>query len=432
MVSAVILAAGKGTRMVSNTPKVLHPVLGQPLLGYVLEAVEAGGCTERVVVIGYGKEQVREVFQDRGVTWAEQDNQRGTGDAASIGVERVVELLESSKASPGTESQKVLILNGDLPLIRAETIQTLIERHDSAGVGVTILGCLRADPSGYGRIVREGGRADGKFEAIVEHGDADEAVLAIREVNVGVYLFDLEVFRSAFARTGTDNAQGEYYLTDVVTEAAAAGHGVGIFSISDEAEVAQVNSRSDLAEVSGLLRRHILDELMANGVTIDDPDTTYVEKGVRIGQDCRILPFTYIHHGVEIESGTEVGPFSRLRVGTILRSGSSVGNFVEIKNSDIGSGTKVRHLSYVGDADVGDHVNVGAGTVFANYDGKKKHKTTVEEQVLIGSGTILIPPLKLGRGCKTGAGAVVTRGNDVPDGVVVVGVPARPLPVRET
>ena len=204
-----------------------------------------------------------------------------------------------------------------------------------------------------------------------------------------------------------------------------------IVAITDEVEIAQVNSRMELAAVSQLVRWQILEDLMANGVTIDDPDTTFVEKGVRIGKDSRILPFTYIHSGVEIESNCEVGPFARLRVGTTLREGAIIGNFVEIKNSDIGPRTKARHLTYIGDATVGGDVNVGAGTVFANYDGKKKHKTIVEEQVFIGSGTILIPPLKLGKRSKTGAGAVVTRGKDVPDDGIVVGVPAKPILTRE-
>jgi bifunctional UDP-N-acetylglucosamine pyrophosphorylase/glucosamine-1-phosphate N-acetyltransferase len=437
--ASVILAAGKGTRMVSEIPKVLHPVLGVPMLDYVLETAERAGCDPRIAVIGYGRDQVQTKFAGRAVEWAIQDEQRGTGHAAAMGVAKFRETLgkaadsNAAKESPSQagQSSRVLILNGDLPLLRTETVETLFARHEKEGAGVTVLTCLKSDPSGYGRIVREKRAPDGKFESIVEEKDADAEVRALREVNVGVYLFDLEVFERCYERINCDNAQGEYYLTDVVVEAARGGEGVATVTITNELEIAQVNSRKELAAVSQLVRQQILDDLLDHGVTIDDPATTYVEKGVRIGKDARILPFTYIHSGVEIESNCEVGPFARLRVGTTLRDGASVGNFVEIKNSDIGRRTKARHLSYIGDASVGPDVNVGAGTIFANYDGKKKHKTIVEERVFIGSGTILIPPLKLGKRSKTGAGAVVTRGKDVPDDGVVVGVPAKLIRSRE-
>ena len=425
--ASVILAAGKGTRMVSEMPKVLHPLLGVPMLDYVIETSEHAGCDPCVAVVGYGRDQVEAKFANRGVEWAIQDEQKGTGHAAAIGVAKVRECLGES----ANDKTRVLILNGDLPLLGRATVESLLTRHEEEGAGATVLTCVKSDPSGYGRIVRENRSTDGKFEAIVEQKDADDEVLAIPEVNVGIYVFDLEVFERCYERIDCNNAQGEYYLTDVVVEASRGGEGVATLPITNETEIAQVNSRRELAAVSQLVRERILGDLMGRGVTIDDPATTYVEKGVTIGKDTRILPFTYIHSGVEIEPNCEVGPFARLRVGTTLREGASIGNFVEIKNSDIGPRTKARHLSYVGDASVGRDVNVGAGTIFANYDGKKKHQTIVQERVFIGSGTILIPPLKLGKGSKTGAGAVVTRGKDVPDDGVVVGVPAKPIPTRE-
>lgn len=415
MLVSVILAAGKGTRMRSDLPKVLHPLLGAPLLEHVMDSAEPLGPAERVVVVGYARERVIAAFPSRGVTWAIQEEQLGTAHAAHCGVEAL------KAADPATS---VLVLNGDLPLLRTETLEALLAEHRKATADVSILTCVLADAYGYGRIVRG---ADGRVRNIVEEKDADPATRAIREANVGIYVFQLGVFRELYKKIGRQNAQGELYLTDVVVQAAQAGRKVATHSVVNEAEVAQVNSRAELAVASRLLRDRILDAYLLSGVTIDDPASTYIEKGVKIGADSHIFPFTVIHRGVEIGAGCEVGPFAHLRAGTRIADGGSIGNFVEVKNSSIGARSKVRHLAYVGDGEVGSEVNLGAGTIFANYDGKKKHKTVVKDNAFVGSGTVLVAPVTIGKGAVTGAGAVVLRNRDVPDGGVVAGVPARAL-----
>lgn len=415
---SVILAAGKGTRMVSEMPKVLHPLLGAPLLEYAVEKVEDLGCEPRVVVVGYGKESVEAALPDRGLVWAHQDEQLGTGHAAATGVEKL------------PEAGDVLILNGDLPVLRIETLRELVETHQRERAALTVLTCEKSDPRGYGRIIRSD--PGGAVVDIIEEKDADEETRKLREINVGVYVFSLPVFRECYGRIDRDNAQNEYYLTDVVVQAARGGHRIRTVTTREEWEIEQVNSRREMASVSRLVRRQILDALMDQGVTIDDPDSTFVEKGVKIGKDSRILPFTHISRGVEIEDGCEVGPFTRLRPGTVLRRGASIGNFVEIKNSDFGPASKARHLTYIGDTSIGAGVNFGAGTIVANYDGRKKHRTQVDDGAFIGCGTVLVAPVRVGRNSVTGAGAIVTHGRDVAEGEVVVGVPARPLRKRSS
>jgi len=414
MAMSVILAAGKGTRMKSEQPKVLHRLMGGPILEYVLEKVEALGCDPRVVVVGYLHEKVEAEFPDRGIHWALQEKQLGTGHAARVGIDSV----------PGYQGD-VLVLNGDLPLLEESTLRGILQHHTSAGADVTALTCHMKDPTGYGRIIRDPEK--GTLRDIREEKDTDESTRAIHEANVGTYVFRASTFQEAFQRTGTENKQGEYYLTDVVVEAARMGARVETFSIDDGPQIAQVNSRRQMAEVGALIRRRLLDEYMDSGVTIDDPLTTYIEKGVRIGRDSRIFPCTHIERGVQIGEGCEVGPFTHLRPGTNLEEGASIGNFVEIKASQIGPGTKVRHLSYVGDASVAEGVNIGAGTIFANYDGKKKNRTIVKRGAFIGSGTVLVAPVTVGEEAVTGAGAVVTKNHDVPDRDIVVGMPARSL-----
>jgi bifunctional UDP-N-acetylglucosamine pyrophosphorylase/glucosamine-1-phosphate N-acetyltransferase len=423
MLVAMILAAGKGTRMRSRLPKALHPLLGVPLLEHLLEKVEVLGEAAppphlRVVVVGHGRDEIQRAFAGRGVVWAVQEEQLGTAHAVHCGIQAVSREIE---AAPGAD---VLVVNGDLPLLRLETLQGLLAAHRQGGAEVSILTCAKTDPTGFGRIVRDG---RGAVAGIIEEKDADERTRSIREVNVGVYVFRAAAFREFYARIGRDNAQGELYLTDVVVLAARAGRKVATHAVAAETETAQVNSRAEMATAAALLRDLILDGHMARGVTIDDPRTTYIEKGVEIGEDTRILPCTFIQRGVEIGRGCEVGPFTHLRAGTRLADGSSIGNFVEIKNTAVGRGTKVRHLSYLGDGVVGAGVNVGAGTIFANYDGKVKATTVVKDRAFIGSGTVLVAPVTVGEAATTGAGAVVLRNRNVPDGGVVVGVPARPL-----
>ncbi len=420
---SVILAAGKGTRMKSDLPKVLHPLNGAPILEHVLDACAALHPDCQVVVVGYGHEKVESSFEGREISWAHQTDQRGTGHAAAVGVEAAREFIDSHPDAG------ILILNGDLPLLGEHTLKSLVDlvRGDDLaddGADLAILTCKKQDPSGYGRIRRAPG---GDLVDIVEQDDADEKTLAIPEVNVGTYFFRAAIFGEFVAQITGNNAQGELYLTDVVVKAAHAGKKVATLEVEDEDETRQINSRSELAQVSQIVRARILERLMEEGVTIVDPSTTHIEVGVTIGMDTTVHPFTVIRRGVAIGPSCEVGPFCQLRPGTSLAENVKVGNFVEVKNSEIGAGSKAPHLAYVGDGTVGRNVNLGAGTIFANYDGREKHRTTVKDNAFVGCGSVLVAPVTIGRNSVTGAGAVVLRNRDVPDGQTVVGVPARNL-----
>jgi len=426
---SIILAAGKGTRMRSNVPKVLHPLLGAPLLEHVLRASsglasDAGAdSSQRVVVVGYGREEIRSAFasyeKHEPLTWAVQDEQRGTGHAAAVGV---VEVSRQLDASPDAA---LLVLNGDLPLLRPDTLRALWSKFKTENADVALLTCTASNPHGYGRIVRR----EGLFCSIIEERDADETARRSNEINVGTYLFRARDFRHYIDKITPSNAQGELYLTDVVTKASEDGKKIVTHTVDDEREIAQVNDRRDLANAQQILRSRLLDEYMTAGVTIVDPVTTYIELDVAIGKDTIIHPFTHIERGIRIGEGCQIGPFCHLRPGTMLHDRVKAGNFVEIKNSSIGQGTKVPHLTYVGDGDIGETVNVGAGTIFANYDGatRSKSRTALGDGVFIGSGTILVAPVTLAQGSSTGAGSVVLRNHDVAKGEVVVGVPARPI-----
>ena len=434
MLVPVILAAGKGTRMRSRLPKVLHALLGQPLLEHVLETVaavqELDGKTTHpataVVVIGHERERIEKTMADADVRWAYQDEQLGTGHAAHVGVEAAAE---------GEADGTLLILNGDLPLLTSETLHALLESHRSAGAAVSLLTCEIEDPTGYGRVVRAEPTSSGErgvLRGITEEKDADAVTRQIREINVGTYVFELAAFRKYYERIDSNNAQGELYLTDVVARAAEDGCVIATHTVADAREIAQVNDRVELSAAVELMRRQVLEEHMLAGVTIDDPTTTYIERGVTIGADTRILPFTVICRGVSIGEDCEIGPFTHLRTGGRFESGAAIGTFVEIKNTTVGAGSKVRHLSYLGDGDVGQNVNVGAGTIFANYDGNAKHRTVVKDGAFLGSGTVLVAPVTVGARAATGAGSVVLKNQDVCDDDVVAGVPAKPLRRRAT
>lgn len=419
--TVVVLAAGKGTRMKSPGPKVLHPLCGRPMIGWVVDLAAALDPERIVVVVGSGAESVGDAARreagGREVVTVVQEPQRGTGHALQVA---------AGELGP---AERVVVLYGDMPLLRPGSLVALVEAHRAAGPGATALLTARVgDPFGYGRIVRG---EDGAFRAIVEERDATPDQRAIGEINVGVYCFDGRALEKDLPRLRADNAQAEYYLTDLPAMAHAEGRPVVPVELGDAEEGSGVNTLAQLAEVRRALQMRILEEHLANGVLIEDPATTYVEHGVEIGPGTHVLPCTVIHSGVTIGAGCEVGPFTHLRSGTVLRDGAEVGNFTECKNSTLGEGSKAKHLSYLGDTQVGSRTNIGAGTIFANYDGRAKHPTRVGDDVFVGSGTIVVAPNELPDGSTTGAGAVVTRSARMAPGDVYVGMPARKFAGRE-
>lgn len=439
-VRAVVLAAGKGQRMHSDLPKVLHPVCGQPLLVYVLDALAAAGVARPIIVIGHGADAVRELVANR-AEFVEQHEQLGTGHA-------VVQALPLINGPP----DPILVLYGDTPLLDAGTITRLVELHRASGATATMLTAELADPIGYGRVVR---RPDGVVTRIVEEADATPEEARIREINAGTYVFEPRALREGLDALRPTNAQGEYYLTDTMGWLLSKGRRVEAL-MADAEQTMGINSRRELAAVEAVMRRRILDRLMDAGVTVVDPAATYVHATVRVGRDTVIHPQSHLEGttvvgagctigpqahvvdtaladrvrvvastviGSEVGEGTSIGPYSRLRPGSRIGRFVEIGNFAEIKNATVGDHTKIHHQSYIGDATLGERVNIGAGTVTCNYDGRRKHHTVIEDEAFIGSDTMLIAPIRVGRGAVTGAGSVVNK--DVPPGGVAVGVPAR-------
>jgi bifunctional UDP-N-acetylglucosamine pyrophosphorylase/glucosamine-1-phosphate N-acetyltransferase len=411
------------------------------MIGYVLRALEGLGVPLPVVVIGHGAQAVRAEVGE-GVRYAEQVEQLGTGHAA-------VQALPLLRA----EATTILILNGDLPFVTADTLGRLLAHHRTHGVAATILTDIRNDPAGYGRVIRDAG---GGVQRIVEDRDASPDERAVREINVGAYAVDVDALRTSLRALRPANAQGEYYLTDVVGLLLREGRSVGAVVAASHREAAGINSRVELADAEAVMRRAILEALMLDGVTVIDPAATYVHAGVRVGRDTVIHPGSHLEgrtvvgercqigpaaRCVDAEIGDDVtvtfstvvgsvvgdastvGPYSRLRPGVRVGRRVEIGNFAELKNATVGDGTKVHHMSYLGDATIGADVNIGAGTVTCNYDGRAKHHTVIEDGAFIGSDTMLIAPVTVGKGGVTGAGSVVKR--DVPPGGVAVGVPAR-------
>jgi bifunctional UDP-N-acetylglucosamine pyrophosphorylase/glucosamine-1-phosphate N-acetyltransferase len=396
--------------MKSDKAKVVHHLLGRPLIHHVLRSLRLAGVKDIVVVVGHQEDAVKKASGD-GVTFARQTEQKGTGHA----------VLSAEKALKG-HAGLVFVLAGDAPLITPDTLKSMLAAHREAGAAATVLTCCIDDPTGYGRIVRD---EAGKFQAIVEHGDATEKQKEIQEVNSGAYVFDARDLFRALKEVKVNPKKGEIYLTDALQVLMGHQRTVATFRASDPAEVYGINSRRDLVAATNFLRWRILERHMDNGVTIVDPSTTFIEEDVTIGPDTVVLPYTVIEHDVTIGKGCEVGPFSHLRPGAVLDDGAEVGNFVEVKKSRIGPHSKAKHLTYLGDATLGANVNIGAGTITANYDGKNKHATVIGDGVHIGSNTVLVAPVKLGKNVTTGAGAVVL--GDVEDDDTVVGVPARSL-----
>ncbi|MBU6213552.1 MAG: bifunctional UDP-N-acetylglucosamine diphosphorylase/glucosamine-1-phosphate N-acetyltransferase GlmU [Actinomycetales bacterium] len=438
--AVVVLAAGAGTRMKSAAPKVVHPILGLPLVEHVLRAVRPLEPTVTACVVGHGREAVQAAVLacEPAARVVVQEQQNGTGHAMRIALD----------AMPDLQTGSVLVLAGDSPLITSETLRALVDAHNTAAASVTVLTSIAPDPHGYGRIVRAG---DGRIARIVEQADADEATAAVDEVNSGVYVFDIAALRAHLAGLGTDNAQGEEYLTDVIAAAVSAGQTVIAHTGSHE-ETMGINDRVQLAHAAAVMRDHINDRVMRAGVTLIDPASTWIGPDASIAADtviepgCQILGRTSIAaaavigpqttlldcevgEGAHVRrteatravigAGCDVGPFTYLRPGTVLGKDAKAGAYVEIKESTIGDHSKVPHLSYVGDATVGSDTNIGAATVFVNYDGVAKHRTTVGDGVRIGSDTMLVAPVTVGDGAYTAAGSVITE--DVPAGSMAVG-----------
>lgn len=416
--TVVILAAGKGTRMKSETPKCLHEICGRSMLGWVLGAAEGLSPDRIVVVVGHGAAEVeaaaRRELPGVDLQFVLQEPQLGTGHALQV-------------AAPALgDTERVVVTYGDMPLLSTESMQSLVDAQMGTGAEgtVSILTAIIEDPTGYGRILR---REDGSFERIVEHKDASEEERMVNETNLGVYCFDRATLDGDLGRLGNDNAQGEYYITDLVGMAEADGRPVLPLVLDDAGEAQGVNDLGQLAEVRWQVQMGILEGHMAAGVRIMDPATTFIDHGVEIGCGTEVLPCTVIRSGVKIGEGCEVGPFTHLRAGAVLEDRAEVGNFTEMKNSTLGRGSKAKHLSYLGDAQIGAKTNIGAGTIFANYDGKKKHPTVVGDGAFVGSGSVIVAPNEVPAGATTGAGAVITRSAEMREGETWVGMPARKL-----
>jgi bifunctional UDP-N-acetylglucosamine pyrophosphorylase/glucosamine-1-phosphate N-acetyltransferase len=418
--TVVVLAAGKGTRMKSALPKVLHPVLGRPLLGWVLEtALELDPARIVLVTSADGariEEAARRTVGERcALATAVQDPPRGTGHAVQVALEAV----------PDVQDGVVLVLYGDMPLVRSEGLRELLEAQATAGAGaMALLTAELDDPFGYGRILRGD---DGVVCGIVEEKDCDDQQRLIDETNPGLYAFDAAVLREVLPQLSDDNAQGELYLTDAVGLFASTGRPVADVALEDSEEASGVNSLVQLAEVRWALQARVLERHLANGVRIEDPATTMIDADVEIGPDTVIQPFCVLRSGARVGAGCEVGPFAHLRSGAVLEDGAVFGNFCEMKNSTVGPGSKVKHLTYLGDVTIGTRANVGAGTVFVNYDGKRKHPTVVEDGAFVGSGSLIIGPNRVPKGATTAAGAVLTTKAAMGPGETWAGVPARRL-----
>jgi bifunctional UDP-N-acetylglucosamine pyrophosphorylase/glucosamine-1-phosphate N-acetyltransferase len=418
--TVLILAAGQGTRMRSATPKVLHELCGIPMVLWPVRAALAAGAN-RIVVVDSPARALAEVLPE-GVELAVQPQSDGTGGAVRAAATHI------------DPDAPVVVLSGDVPLVGAEAIGELVQAHVSSGAAATMATAVLEDPSGYGRVVRD---ADGSVARVVETkkpGDASEAELQIREVNSGIYVFSGSALLGALPRLTAENAQREYYLPQALDLLRADGAKVAAHILDDARLMLGVNDRVALARVRALAQRAILQRHMLAGVTILDPSSVQIDVDVQIGQDTTIEPFTTIRGATVIggactvrcsylvdcllEDGVSVGPFAYLRPGTVLRTGAKAGTFVEIKNSDVGSGAKIPHLSYIGDADVGERTNLGAGTITANYDGRAKHRTTIGSGVRGGVDTSFVAPVTVGDGAYTAAGSVVTE--DVPPGALAV------------
>lgn len=442
-VTAILLAAGQGTRMKSNLPKVLHTVAGKPLIWHALEAISKSTTEKPIVVVGHGADEVTKYLGDSAQTVL-QEPQLGTGHA----------VMQAEALLKG-KTDLIVVCYSDMPLLRGETLQALVETQKNNKGPISMLTVHADDPRGFGRIIR---KADGTVDAIVEEYVATPDQLQVKELNVGGYCFDANWLWDALHRIPKNPKKGEYYLTDTVELASKAGLPVQATVMGDVEETIGINTRVHLADAEIAMRRRINQGYMLNGVTMIDPATVYIEAGVNIGKDTVIMPNTYLHGNTEIGEGNvigpntiihdskignhckvlasvlegallddhvDMGPFARLRKGAHLGNHVHMGNFGEVKDSYLAEGVKMGHFSYIGNAQIGSNTNIGAGTITCNYDGERKHATEIGEDVFIGSDTMLVAPLKIGAGARTGAGAVVTK--DVSEDMLVVGMPARAI-----
>jgi bifunctional UDP-N-acetylglucosamine pyrophosphorylase/glucosamine-1-phosphate N-acetyltransferase len=438
-VHAVILAAGKGTRMKSELPKVLHTITGKTLIDWVLDTADALRPATITLVVGHGADQIRAHLAGRpGLTFTVQEPQLGTGHA----------LLQAEPLLRG-RTGTVILLSGDVPLLTSGTLQGLIDTHHEANAAATVLTAHVERPYGYGRIVRTNNR----ITRIVEERDATPSQRKIREINSGIYAFALEPLFAALSGINAENAQGEYYLPDLVTIYRKQRRPVATFTIANAAEIRGINSRTELAEVSTMVRQQKNEELMAAGVTLIDPATTYIDSDVEVGADTVIHPCVFLERGTKVGAACEIhagsrivnstlgdrvlvlnhtvitdsvvadggriGPFAHLRPGADVGEDAKVGNFVELKKTTLGAGSKANHLAYLGNATVGVNVNVGAGTITCNYDGVAKHQTTIEDGAFVGSNSTLVAPVTIGRDAYVAAGSAVTE--DIPAGALGIG-----------
>ena len=397
-IKTIILAAGKGTRMKSNTPKVLHKIMDKTLLGYVLDNVK-NISEESFVIVGHHAEEVEKFVSENyeNARTVLQTPQLGTGDAVS----KVCPFLKDYKGL-------VLILCGDTPLIKEETLKEFIEYHNSQKSDLTVMSAIFDNPANYGRIIREN---DGTLKCIVEEKDATPEQKAVKEINAGIYCLDWGKISPVFSQLTSNNAQGEYYLTDIIEWGKKNKLSVNAYTLKNNEEIFGINSRMHLAEATKIMNKRKLVNLMENGVTIVDPDSTWISEDTEIGKDTIIYPSTYLEGKNKIGENCKIGPFAHFRGGVEVADNVKIGNFVEVKKSKINSNTNAGHLSYIGDSEIGEHVNIGAGTITANYNPitKVKSKTILHDNVKVGSNAVLVAPVELQEWVNVGAGSVITK-----------------------
>ena len=409
-IRTIILAAGKGTRMKSCIPKVLHRVCGKPIIQYVLDIVKSIGSLKTYVVLGHKGEVVKK-YLCKDLIVIDQKKLLGTADA-----------VKSAASYFKSYDGNVLVLCGDTPLLDKNVIRSVIRKHEKSKAVCTFLTAAVPSPSGYGRVIRDETK---KVVAIREDKDTKGFERDIAEINIGVYCFKSKELFKNIKEIKTNNKKKEFYITDIIELFSLRAGKIETVKMSNPVEGLGINSREDLAVAEAVIRRKIIRDFMSRGVTIIDPDTTYIDKAVKIGKDTVIRPFTFIESDVCIGERCLIGPFARIRTETKIGNNVEIGNFTEISRSKMGANCFMKHFSYLGDAVVGEDVNIGAGMVTANFDGKEKHTSIIADHAFLGSNSTLISPVKIGKNAVVGAGSVVTRGKRIPDGKVAIGVPAR-------